>query len=72
MYTLQPVKATRDKQLRQWSVIVMQHCMENKVSNINPSTFPLFSNDDLGRKLSTEGIAAVVENMIKAGNQPLL
>ena len=67
MYTLQPVRSTRDKQLKQWSDIVMQHCKENNISNINPSTCPLFSNDAINRKLSPDGINAVVQNMINAG-----
>lgn len=45
----------------------MQHCKENNISNINPTTFPLFSNDTIHRKLSPEGIDAVVQNMINAG-----
>ena len=45
----------------------MQHCKENNISNINPSTCPLFSNDAINRKLSPDGINAVVQNMINAG-----
>ena len=67
MYTLQPVRSTRDKQLKQWSDIVMQHCKENNISNINPNACPLFSNDTINRKLSPDGINAVVQNMINAG-----
>ena len=69
MYTLQPVKATRDKQLKQWSYIVMSFCKTNDLQKINPSDFPPFSNTDIDRKLSTEAIKAVVDNMIAKGDQ---
>jgi ESCRT-II complex subunit len=68
MFTLQPVKATREKQLKQWSSIIMSHCKDNNLNQINPSDFPLFSNRSIDRQLSDEGITAVVENMIKSGN----
>ena len=68
MFTLQPVKATREKQLKQWSSIIMRHCKDNNLNQINPSDFPLFSNRSIDRQLSDEGITAVVENMIKSGN----
>ena len=68
MFTLQPVKATREKQLKQWSSIIMKYCKDNNLNKINPTDFPLFTNRSIDRKLPDEGIAAVVENMIKAGN----
>ena len=67
MYTLQPVKATREKQLKQWSNIIMKFCRDNKVSSINPADFSLFRNPIIDRNLSPEGVTAVVESMIKAG-----
>lgn len=69
MYTLQPVKATREKQLKQWSNIVMKFCKDNKVSSINPADFSLFRNPTIDRNLSPEAVTAVVESMIKAGKQ---
>ena len=67
MYTLQPVKATREKQLKQWSNIVMKFCRENSVSKMNPTDFALFKNPDIDRNLPPEAIGAVVESMVKAG-----
>jgi ESCRT-II complex subunit VPS25 len=67
MFTLQPVKATREKQLKQWSSIIMKHCKDNNLNQINPSDFSLFSNRSIERQLSDEGITAVVESMIKDG-----
>lgn len=67
MFTLQPVKATREKQLKQWSSIIMKHCKDDNLNQINPSDFSLFSNHSIDRQLSDEGITAVVENMIKSG-----
>lgn len=67
MYTLQPVKSTRDKQLKQWSNIIMKFCKDNNTAKINPHDFALFSNDAIDRKLSDEAVTAVVDNMIKTG-----
>lgn len=67
MYTLQPVKITQDKQLKQWNDIVLRHCKENKIATMNPLSFGLFSNDNIDRRLSIEGINAVVDYMIKRG-----
>lgn len=68
MYTLQPVKATRDKQLKQWSSIVMSFCKTKDLQKINPADFPPFSNSDIDRKLSTEAIKAVIDSMIAKGD----
>ena len=67
LFTLQPVKSTREKQLKLWSELVMRHCREHHLVTIHPSTFPLFRNDAIERQLSAEGIAAVVDHMIKIG-----
>jgi ESCRT-II complex subunit VPS25 len=67
LYTLQPVKATREKQLEIWCNIVIKHCRDNNITSIMPSSFPVFSNVEIGRKLSPEGISAVVEHLITLG-----
>ena len=67
LYTLQPVKATRDKQLKVWADLILRHCRENNLTSIHPATFPLFRNDAIDRQLSPDGIAAVVDIMIASG-----
>jgi len=70
LYTLQPVKATRDKQLKLWVDLIIRYCREHNVTSIHPTTFPLFRNDAIDRQLSHDGIAAVVESMIATGTKP--
>jgi hypothetical protein len=67
LYTLQPVKLTREKQLRQWNEIILRHCKDNDIRTINPFSFPLFSNISIDRKLSIEGIGAVIDHLIRRG-----
>jgi len=67
-YTLQPVQATRDKQLKLWrDLIVAWHQHHRQYRMDDPLQWPLFSNKELDRHLGTEGIRAVVESLIEHG-----
>ena len=70
LFTLQPVKATRDKQLKLWNELIMRHCREHKLSTIHPQSFTLFRNEAIDRQMSDEGILAVVECMVANGTVP--
>jgi ESCRT-II complex subunit VPS25 len=67
LFTLQPVKATRDKQLKLWNELIIRHCREHKLVTIHPQSFPLFRNEAIDRQMSEEGISAVVEYMVANG-----
>lgn len=51
-FTLQPVAASRDKQLRMWSELVLAYCAHHKIDVIDVGTAlasPLFANQSIGR-----------------------
>jgi len=66
-FTLQPVQATRDKQLRQWCDLIMQYHQHHGLYTMTPATFPLFRNEAIDRQLSREGVEAVIAFMINDG-----
>mmetsp|Transcript_35112 Transcript_35112/g.35747 ORF Transcript_35112/g.35747 Transcript_35112/m.35747 type:complete len:182 (-) Transcript_35112:120-665(-) len=66
-FTLQPVRATREKQLQIWrDMIVKYHKQINQFIMI-PYDFPYFENAAIERKLSSEAIHAIVNYMIETG-----
>jgi ESCRT-II complex subunit VPS25 len=67
-FTIQTVSSTREKQLKLWKDLVLNFCICNNMYNLNVSTFPYFKNDAINRKLSPEGIEAVVNYLITEGN----
>eukprot|EP00474_Spongospora_subterranea_P000875 CRZ01333.1 hypothetical protein [Spongospora subterranea] len=73
-YTLQPVLATRQKQLSMWIEVVLEYVerykrpilyAEDKAESETPN---LFYNPAINRRLSREGIQAVLEAMVANGN----
>jgi len=68
LFTLQPVAATREKQLKIWRDIVVAYHIHNSLHHMVPETFPLFCNESIGRRLNKEGIDAVVQSLIQHGN----
>lgn len=66
-FTLQPVIATRQKQLKLWRELIIQYHISTNIFTMIPSTFHLFRNDVIDRALSLDGIAAVVESLILCG-----
>jgi ESCRT-II complex subunit VPS25 len=65
---LQPVAETREKQLRLWRELILQSCASTNTFTINPTSFTIFSNPNIDRRLSPEGINAVIEYLIKSGH----
>jgi len=66
-FTLQPVAETRIKQLKLWRELVLGYHEHHRLYSMGPpSTFPLFKNDAIDRKLSTEGIDAVVTSLLSS------
>jgi hypothetical protein len=68
LFTLQPVLETREKQLKMWRDIMMDYCTKKEIKRIIPSACSLFTNESIERRLSSEGISAVVEYLLKEGN----
>ena len=68
-YTLQPVEASRTKQLQLWRQVVLAHFTENRGSNVLVlDSFAPFENVKISRKLSTEGRVAVALDLISSGH----
>jgi len=67
-FTLQPVQATHEKQLKLWrELVVSYHTFSKEYVLDNPYEFPLFKNEKIDRKLSSEFIDAVVKSLIDEG-----
>ena len=67
-YTLQPVQATREKQLRLWRDLITSYHMHHKLYRMaDPLSWPLFHNKEIDRHLGAEGIRAVVDSLLENG-----
>lgn len=65
-FNLQPVLATRTSQLQSWSILIQSYCRHNRIYTltlIDALSTPLFSNSQLGRKLSLRDARAVIQWM---------
>lgn len=63
-FTIQPNLATREKQLKAWTRLVLDYCQFNKIYAINleeVSNSDLFNNRRLNRRLDRSGIRIVFE-----------
>ena len=63
--------ATREKQLTVWRDLILQYCRLNNIHVLLPHTFPYFKNDAIDRQLSKEGVDAVIDFLIKSGNDSI-
>ncbi len=67
-YTLQPVQATREKQLKLWrDLIISYHRHHGQYRMADPLSWPLFHNKEIDRHLGAEGIRAVVDSLLETG-----
>ena len=69
LFTLQPVAATRERQLARWSDLLVAWCADNQLVELNveqTQSLP-WRNSTIDRTLSTEGARAVVEFMRQRG-----
>ena len=67
-FTIQPVQATREKQLKLWrDLIVSYHVHHKSFRMVDPPHWPLFKNDAIGRKLSTDAIKLVINSLVEEG-----
>ena len=66
-FTLQPVTATREKQLKLWRELILEYCVHKNLHRLIPSDFPFFRNAAIDRVLSAESINVVVNFVIKSG-----
>jgi ESCRT-II complex subunit VPS25 len=67
-FTIQPVQATREKQLKLWrDLIVSYHVHHKSFRMVDPPNWPLFKNDAIGRKLSTDAVKLVIDSLVEEG-----
>ncbi|CAM9345686.1 unnamed protein product [Ascophyllum nodosum] len=67
-FTLQPVLATREKQIRLWCDMVLRWHHSRKEYAFAWKDWPLWENASIGRKLGEEGATAVVQELIRTGH----
>ncbi|KAF1313799.1 Vacuolar protein-sorting-associated protein 25, partial [Globisporangium splendens] len=67
-FTLQPVRATREKQLVLWKQLILEYHRTHGLPLFQPFSSVLFENVKISRKMAQEGRLAVVEYLIRCGN----
>nr|QBH73035.1 hypothetical protein [Aphelinus abdominalis] len=70
-FTLQPHAETRAKQIAAWKSLVLDYFRATKqvILDIREvHTSPLFNNASIDRKLSTEVVSIILEELAKSGN----
>ena len=64
-FTVQPVLATREKQMALWRELILRYHTEHKIKMLVVHDCPLWKNPDIGRELSRDGIDAVMNDFVK-------
>ncbi|CAM9221326.1 unnamed protein product [Sphacelaria rigidula] len=67
-FTLQPVLATREKQLRLWCDMVLRWHHARREYVFAWKDWPLWENQTIGRKLGSDGAGAVVDELVRTGH----
>ncbi|CAH2103002.1 unnamed protein product [Euphydryas editha] len=69
-FTIQPHSETRAKQLEAWQQLIAEYMKASKKSTIDireSQNSPLFHNASINRKLSSEALLTILEDMAKTG-----
>ena len=66
-FTLQPVEATRMKQLSLWKDLILKYHMERNIHSMTLAEFSYFENKQINRKMDMKGIHAIIESLISSG-----
>jgi len=64
-FTIQPVLATREKQMGLWRDLILKYHTELRIKTLVVHDCPLWKNPGIGRELDNESIMAVIEDFIK-------
>ncbi|XP_066597057.1 vacuolar protein-sorting-associated protein 25 [Prorops nasuta] len=70
-YTLQPHAETKEKQLTAWKSLVLEYyrCTKQSIVDIREiHSTPLFNNTSINRKLPSEVVLLVLEELARSGN----
>lgn len=67
-FTIQPVEATRQKQLALWRELILGYHTQHKLKTLVVHECPLWKNEAIGRKLPPEGVAAICADFVASGH----
>eukprot|EP00978_Attheya_sp_CCMP212_P003751 scaffold7955_cov47-Attheya_sp.AAC.1 len=67
-FTIQPVLATREKQMGLWRELILKYHTDRKIKTLVLHDCPLWTNPDIGRELNQEAIQAVMNDFVKSGH----
>ena len=67
-FTIQPVLATREKQLALWRELILRYHTQHKVKTLVVHDCPLWNNKQIQRQLSPRDVAIVVDDFVKHGH----
>ena len=67
-FTMQPVLATREKQLGLWRELILKYHTDMKIKVMRVHDCPLWMNEEIGRELSRDDIKDVMDDFVKSGH----
>ncbi|CAI5507581.1 unnamed protein product, partial [Closterium sp. Naga37s-1] len=66
-FTLQPIKATRERQVRLWAELIVAWCRHHRTLLVPLDHFPLFHHPAIQRKLTFEARQVFLEALVAEG-----
>lgn len=67
-FTIQPVEATRQKQLALWRELVLNYHTRHKLKTLVVHECPLWNNERIGRKLDQEAASTICRDLVASGH----
>eukprot|EP00531_Pseudo-nitzschia_arenysensis_P016201 CAMPEP_0116142244 /NCGR_PEP_ID=MMETSP0329-20121206/14806_1 /TAXON_ID=697910 /ORGANISM="Pseudo-nitzschia arenysensis, Strain B593" /LENGTH=176 /DNA_ID=CAMNT_0003637469 /DNA_START=271 /DNA_END=801 /DNA_ORIENTATION=- len=67
-FTIQPVEATRQKQLALWRELILNYHTKHKLKTLVVHECSLWKNDAIGRKLDKESIDIICKDLVASGH----
>jgi ESCRT-II complex subunit VPS25 len=67
-FTIQPVLATREKQMALWRELILRYHTEKKIKTLVVHDCPLWKNDDIKRRLQPGEIQEVLDDFCRHGH----
>mmetsp|Transcript_24573 Transcript_24573/g.30214 ORF Transcript_24573/g.30214 Transcript_24573/m.30214 type:complete len:176 (-) Transcript_24573:812-1339(-) len=67
-FTIQPVLATREKQMGLWRELILSYHTSLKIKTLRVHDCPLWKNKEIGRELNSEAINTIMEDFVESGH----
>mmetsp|Transcript_31692 Transcript_31692/g.48594 ORF Transcript_31692/g.48594 Transcript_31692/m.48594 type:complete len:178 (-) Transcript_31692:87-620(-) len=67
-FTIQPVLATREKQLNLWRELILRYHTEYKIKSLVVHDCPLWKNTSIGRELDSTDIKVIMTDLVESGH----